>query len=142
MNQPVELPDVHERISGFAYSGFQRNQDPTEQLYPSTSELNSDLALLGREAEAIRTYSSTDNANVPRLASDHGLLVTAGAWIDRRSAHNDDEIAALIRSVRENSNIERVIVGNEAILRGDISVADLIKKIKQVKRKVRVPVST
>src|SRR3954462_21379 len=89
MNQPVELPDVPERISGFAYSGFQRNQDPTEQLYPSVEELNSDLALLGRQAEAIRTYSSIDNANVPRLASDHGLLVTAGAWLDRRSAHNE-----------------------------------------------------
>jgi exo-beta-1,3-glucanase (GH17 family)/cellulose synthase/poly-beta-1,6-N-acetylglucosamine synthase-like glycosyltransferase len=142
MNQPVQLPDVPERISGFAYSGFQRSQDPTEQLYPSADELSSDLALLGRQAEAIRTYSSIDNANVPRLASDHGLLVTAGAWLDRRSAHNEDEIAALIRAVKENSNIERVIVGNEAILRGDVTVADLIKKIKLVKRKVRVPVST
>ena len=79
---------------------------------------------------------------MPRLAADYGLFVTAGAWLDTRIQNNEQEIAALIRAVRQNHNIERVIVGNESILRGDLTVADLVKKIKLIKKKVGVPVST
>src|SRR5258706_2250048 len=142
LNQPQTLPDAPARISGFAYSGYQRNQDPNAQAFPTSEELIADLALLARQSDRIRTYSSVDNASVPRLAADQGLLVTAGAWLDKRTQRNENEIAGLIRAVRENRNIDRVIVGNEAILRGDLTVADLIKKIKSIRKKVTVPVST
>src|SRR6185369_15561227 len=142
LNQPLNLPDAPPRISGFAYSGYQRHQDPNGTSLPTASELMADLALMARQSDRIRTYSSTDNAEVPRLAADQGLFVTAGAWLDRRLQHNENEIAALIRAVRQNQNIERVIVGNESILRGDLTVPELVKKIKLIKKKVAVPVST
>ncbi len=141
-NRPLDLQDAPERISGFAYSGFQRNQDPTKLIFANSRELSADLALLAAQTNRIRTYSSIDHAEVPRLAADHGLTVAAGAWLDTRAMNNEDEIAALIKAVRENRNVNRVIVGNEVILRGDLSVAELIKKIKFVKRRVSVPVST
>ena len=71
-----------------------------------------------------------------------GLRVAAGAWLDRRDENNEREIAALVRLARENPNVDRVVVGNESILRGDLSVPALIADITRVKRKVRVPVST
>ena len=143
LNQPLNLPDAPPRIGGFAYSGYQRDQDPTKgQAFPTAGELMADLALLAQQSDRIRTYSSVDNADVPRLAAEQGLIVTAGAWLDTRIEHNEKELAALISAVRQNKNIERVIVGNEAILRGDLTVADLVKKIKLIKKKVGVPVST
>src|SRR6187455_3088374 len=141
LNQPLNLPDAPPRVGGFAYSGYQRNQDPTKgQAFPTAGELMADLALLAQQSDRIRTYSSVDNADVPRLAAEQGLIVTAGAWLDTRIEHNEKELAALISAVRQNKNIERVIVGNEAILRGDLTVADLVKKIKLIKKKVGVPV--
>ena len=60
--------------------------------------------------------------------------------------------AALIRMANQNPNIERVLVGNENILRWDgqkdlrdpnaTSPAQLIREIRNVKRNVKVPVST
>src|SRR6476620_679594 len=103
LNQPLNLPDAPPRISGFAYSGYQRNQDPTKgQAFPTAGELMADLALMAQQSNRIRTYSSIDNGEVPRLAADYGLFVTAGAWLDTRSQNNEQEIAALIRAVRQN----------------------------------------
>ena len=65
---------------------------------------------------------------------------------------NAEETRALIRMANQNPNIERVLVGNENILRWDgqkdlrdpnaTSPAQLIREIRNVKRNVKVPVST
>ena len=141
-NQPSAHPDWTGHVHGLAYSGFQRDQDPTKKRFPTQEELATDMALLAKVTNGIRTYTSTENPNVPELAAHVGLKVTAGAWLDTREENNEKEIQALVQSVRENSNVNRVIVGNEAILRGDVTVRDAIRYIKQVRGKVRVPVST
>ena len=38
LNRPLNLQDAPERISGFAYSGFQRDQDPTKLVFPNARE--------------------------------------------------------------------------------------------------------
>ena len=86
-----------------------------------------------------------------------------GAWIysaseakqqfgREASEVNAEETRALIRMANQNPNIERVLVGNENILRWDgqknlrdpnaTSPAQLIREIRNVKRNVKVPVST
>src|SRR4029078_6343115 len=65
---------------------------------------------------------------------------------------NAEETRALIRMANQNPNIERVPVGNENILRwaaqrdrrypSATSPAQLIREIRNVKRNVKVPVST
>ena len=139
---PLALPDGPEKVHGVAFSGFQRHQDPTASIFPTEDELAADLDRVAAYADRVRTYSSTENAEAVRLAGMRGLRVTAGAWLDRRDENNEREIAALVRLARENPNVDRVIVGNESILRGDLSVPALIADITRVKRKVRVPVST
>ena len=142
MNRPLAMPESPPFVTGFAYSAFQRDQDPGQGRYPSDAEIDRDLTILSQYTDRIRTYMSTENPQVPALAARHGLKVAAGAWLDRRFEHNDDEIAALIRSARENRSIDRVIVGNETLLRGDLTPPQLINYLKQVKRRVRVPVTT
>jgi len=139
---PLVLPDGPDKVAGVAFSGYQRGQDPTQGRFPSEAELAADLDRVAAYADRVRTYSSTENAAVVRLAGMRGLRVTAGAWLDRRDGNNEREIAALVRLARENPNVDRVMVGNESILRGDLSVPALIADITWVKRKVRVPVST
>lgn len=129
-------------VQGFAYSGFQRHQDPREGTYPTESDLRGDLQLLSEHTQHIRTYSSVANENVPVMAAEYGLKVTAGAWLGTDRANNEREMAALERSARKASNVQAIIVGNESVLRGDLTVKELTAYIKRVRGKLGVPVTT
>src|SRR5215510_2209473 len=114
---PLALPDGPDKVRGVAFSGYQRDQDPTQGHFPTADELAADLDRVAAYADRVRTSSSTENAEAVRLAGLRGLRVTAGAWLDRREENNEREVAALVRLARENPNVDRVIVGNESILR-------------------------
>ncbi|MDR2688924.1 MAG: benzoate transporter, partial [Azoarcus sp.] len=47
-------------IKGFAYNGFQRDQSPLLGTYPSPAEVASDLDLLARHTDSLRTYGVRD----------------------------------------------------------------------------------
>ena len=100
------------------------------------------MAVLAQHTTRIRTYSSNELPMLPALAEEKQLYVTAGVWLDSREDNNEKEIRALEQAVRVNSSIERVIVGNEQILHGAFTPAELILKIREVKRRARKPVST
>ena len=142
-NPAADFVDWEESgVQGFAYSGFQRHQDPREGNYPTEADFRSDLQLLAEHTQHIRTYASAPNENLPRLASEYGLKVTAGAWLSTDAVANDREMAALVRSVRGAGNVQAVIVGNESILRGDLTVKELSAYLKRVRGKLGVPVTT
>src|SRR3546814_2820532 len=90
---------------------------------PSEAEIASDIALLSGKVHRLRTYASTGIlGEVPRIAEAYGLEVTAGAWIDKDLARNQDEVARLIRISLMDRNVDHLIVGNEALLREDVTV--------------------
>ncbi len=142
LNQPKQVPDWDGRIGGFAYSPYQRFQSPLKLIFPTGDEIDADLKLLARRSERIRTYSSLENPAIPAIAKKYGLKVLAGTYLDHRIQRNEDEIAALVDSTRHNDNIDRVMVGNETLLRGDMSIDALIGYIDRVRAQVKVPVST
>jgi exo-beta-1,3-glucanase (GH17 family)/cellulose synthase/poly-beta-1,6-N-acetylglucosamine synthase-like glycosyltransferase len=141
-HRPADVPDFSGRIDGFAFSAFQRYQSPLENTYPSVEELDRDLRVLARHGRSVRTYASTESVAIPRLALQYGLKVTQGAWLDRRLENNDLEVRALIGLVRAYPNIERVVVGNEAILRSDLTASQLIPYLDRAREALDVPVST
>ncbi|HEY8012092.1 MAG TPA: glycosyltransferase [Rudaea sp.] len=142
VNQPKQVPDWDGKIGGFAYSPYQRFQNPLKLIFPTSDEIDADLKLLATRSERIRTYSSLENPAIPAIAKKYGLKVLAGTYLDHRIQRNEDEIAALIDSTRRNDNIDRVMVGNETLLRGDMSIDALIGYIDRVRAQVKVPVST
>ena len=145
LNRAPESPPWTGRIGGFAFNGFQRDQSPLpgdDQSYPTDDELGADIKMLAQYSDRLRTYSAIDAASVPRLAAQYGIKVTAGAWLSTDLERNDLEIKALIQLMRDNANIERVMVGNETLLRGDLTVPELIRYVDTIKRRARVPVST
>jgi exo-beta-1,3-glucanase (GH17 family)/cellulose synthase/poly-beta-1,6-N-acetylglucosamine synthase-like glycosyltransferase len=140
---PLVLPDGPERVHGVAFNGFAPGEDPTLGDRPTADALAADLERVAAFARRVRTYSSLDHAEVPRIAGRQGLRVTAGAWLDRRPANNELELAAVLRVARERRAVDRVIVGNEAVLRGDLTPAELVAYLKRAKKQLRrVPVST
>ncbi len=141
-NRALPLINVKPAVHGFAYSAFRTDQSPFQGEYPSTAELVQDLDLLKKHSNRIRVYSSIDNAEVTALAAKRNMTVIAGAWINKDSKANAREIAALQEKLKNYSNIERATVGNEAILRGDISPEDLIVYLDAVRASTDVPIST
>ncbi|HMU16852.1 MAG TPA: glycosyltransferase family 2 protein, partial [Thauera aminoaromatica] len=142
LNRSTEFIGTNQSIKGFAYNGFQRDQSPLKGTYPTRAELASDLDLLGRYSDGLRTYGVNDMPELLDLAGERDMLVTAGAWIDARPESNAREVAALIEAARKMRHIERVMVGNEAILRGDVTVDELIVYLDEVRKAIRKPVST
>lgn len=141
-NRGAEFIGATQSIKGFAYNGFQRDQSPLTGKFPTDAQLASDLDLLARSADNLRTYGITDLPNLLAIAGERDLQVTAGAWLDRDAETNDKEIAALLLAAKKMRHVERLMVGNEAILRGDLTAEQLIVYLDRVRKLARKPVSS
>jgi exo-beta-1,3-glucanase (GH17 family)/cellulose synthase/poly-beta-1,6-N-acetylglucosamine synthase-like glycosyltransferase len=144
LNRPEQETPWPARIQGFAFAPMRLGQSPVEHLLPTPEEIDADLALLAGKTHAVRTYTVEGSLGViPRLAQGHGLNVTVGAWLDGDLEKNEVEIARLLEITRANyANTVRVIVGNEAVLRGDLSVAQMTDYLDRVRAELEVPVSS
>lgn len=133
---------VMDRLQGVSYSPFRPGHDPAKGLYPSAAQIEEDMALLKGKVEAIRTYGSVNLEQIPPLAGKYGLRVIAGVWLGSDDKLNDQEVEAAIALANRHPNITAIIVGNEAILRGDCTAAEVIAYVRKVKSQVCVPVTT
>jgi len=148
-NRPEQEPPWPSRIQGFSFSPFQLGQSAIDGIYPSEVEIDTDLSLLADKTNAVRTYSVQGiQARIPAMARKHKLNVTLGAWISADFERNEAEIAAVIQLTRDNwRNVVRVVVGNESLLREEVSAKQLCDYIDRVQAAIRdagsrVPVST
>ena len=142
-NRPTAEPAWPDRIQGFAFQPYQKDQDAIAQDEPTVAQIDSDLALLEGKTNAIRTYSTLGTlGQVPALAQRHGIRVALGTWLDTDRVRNEREIEQAIRLARRHRNVVRVIVGNEVLLRGDLTRADLFAHLDHVRGATRQPVST
>jgi exo-beta-1,3-glucanase (GH17 family)/cellulose synthase/poly-beta-1,6-N-acetylglucosamine synthase-like glycosyltransferase len=143
-NQPEIEPPWPSRIQGFSFSPMQAWNDPTKQEMPTEAEIESDLQLLANTTNAIRTYTVEGvQAKIPALARKYGINVTLGAWLSEDLEQNEQQIETVIRLAKENyRNVIRVIVGNEVILRNDLTVKQVSGYLDRVRKALNVPVST
>jgi exo-beta-1,3-glucanase (GH17 family)/cellulose synthase/poly-beta-1,6-N-acetylglucosamine synthase-like glycosyltransferase len=109
----------------------------------SAAQIRTDLAVIAQRARAVRTYSSTQGLElVPKIAGELGLKVTLGIWIDKDDARNEREIASALDLARANSNVTRLVVGNETVFRHERTADDMARIVERVKRHSPVPVAT
>ena len=142
-NRPQQEESYLGEIKGFSFSPFQRGEDPAKDKYPTPSEINGDLALVSKDVRAVRTYSVLNGMDeVAPLARHHNLRVTAGAWINGDPENDKLEVDGVINLARANRNVDHIIVGNEALLRADIDIDQLIQYLRKVRKGQRAPVST
>jgi exo-beta-1,3-glucanase (GH17 family)/cellulose synthase/poly-beta-1,6-N-acetylglucosamine synthase-like glycosyltransferase len=143
INRPKTDVDWQGMIRGVSFSPYGKEDSPILGKLPSAEAIDRDLALVAGKVAMVRSYSALDGMEVvPALARKYGLKTMVGAWIDTRLGRNEAEIRSAISLTRNNKNVERVIVGNEAIHRGDVTLPQLTRYIRRVKEKVKVPVST
>lgn len=130
-------------LDSVSFAPFRRGQGPLVKIFPTPEQVEEDLASLQGIARGVRTYTSLEGVGVvPALAGRYGLDVTHSAWLGRELDVNEKEIAALIEQAnRYPDTIKRVIVGNEVLLRKDLTADQLIGYIRRVKAAVKQPVS-
>jgi exo-beta-1,3-glucanase (GH17 family)/glycosyltransferase involved in cell wall biosynthesis len=141
-NLPNGPDNWNEPVRGFAFTAYQRYQNPMKGDVSTDPEIDSDLRLIKRYSPRIRTYSMLENPQTARLAEKEGLDLMAGAQIDTRLENNEREIDALIAQAhRFPKTITRVIVGNEVLFRGDLKPEQVMSYLDRVRAAVKQPVS-
>jgi exo-beta-1,3-glucanase (GH17 family)/cellulose synthase/poly-beta-1,6-N-acetylglucosamine synthase-like glycosyltransferase len=142
-NRPVDEQPWRGELRGLSFAPYTDAHNPMSKVDPTPEEISRDLKAVASVARSVRTYTTQGTMmQVPRLAWKQGLTVTAGAWISGDLEANKREIANLIDMTRSNGNITQLIVGNESVLRADVTVPELIQYIRAVKALTPLPVST
>ena len=125
------------KLQCVSYAPFEKDDSPLmmeKGLVISENLVRKDLQLLSKYTDCIRTYSTVGLEMIPKIARENNLKMLMGAWVNGDEKPTRLEIDTLIKLAKENKDIVRaVIVGNEALLRGDLSDVKLYEYIKEVK---------
>lgn len=126
------------KLQCLSYAPFGKDESPFDfdrGLKLSKERIDKDLELLAKYTSCIRTYSSTGLEDIPTLARKHGLKMWLGAWVSSDPVLTKKEIANMIALAKANADIiETVVVGNEALLRREVSAPQLVAYIEEVKK--------
>lgn len=130
-------------INGVSFTPYRNDHNPATNSFPTRTEIEEDVKTVAPYVRSVRTYSVTNGLEaVPELARKHGLWATIGAWVGKFPRDNLQELNAVIALAHDNPNVNRILVGNEAILRGDVTVDEMVDMLRWAKRRVKVKVST
>ena len=93
--------------------------------------------------DCVRTYSVDFGLdNVPEIAQRYGLKVLLGLWVSSHADRTQYQISNGVALANRFPGVVRaVIVGNEVLLRGEVSPAMLAEMIRGVKARVKMPVT-
>jgi exo-beta-1,3-glucanase (GH17 family) len=138
---PID-PDA--KLLCVSYAPFRGAQTP---LVPTThitaEQIAQDLAQLAKISDCVRTYSIENGLDqVPGLAAKVGLKVIQGIWLGSDRLKNAAQVSTVIGLTKQYPDvISAVVVGNEVLLRGEMTASDLVTTIRAVKSQVTVPVT-
>jgi len=119
-------------IHGLCFSPYIGGQSPGSKI--GEAQIRERLAIVCPHARWVRSFSCTDgHEQTPRIAKEMGLKTLVGAWLGTDAAINDREMAGVI-AVARAGHADIVAVGNEVLLREDMSEEELIAHIERVKK--------
>jgi exo-beta-1,3-glucanase (GH17 family) len=148
LGAPVRLPPSPLANGGklycVSYGPFRDGQDPlVEGTYVAPQQIDDDLTLLSHYTDCVRTYSIDNGQDqVAAIAQRHGMKVLQGILLSPKPDVNRRQIATVITLAKKYPDVIRaIVVGNEVLLRGDMSVTDLEAILREVKAQVSQPVT-
>lgn len=118
-------------IHGISFSVYLEGQGPGSQI--SEAQIRERMKIIQPYVEWVRSFSCVDgNELIPKIAHEFGLKTLVGAWLGDDLEKNEEEINGVIE-VAKAGYADMVAVGNEVLLRGDLSEDDVLEYIKRVK---------
>jgi exo-beta-1,3-glucanase (GH17 family) len=127
-----------------SYAPFRGKQNPRiPGLIISPEQIAEDLAEIAKISQCVRTYSFDNGLDkVPELAAKVGLKVLLGVWIGSSRLKNALLIETAISLAKDYPGVvTALIVGNEVLLRGDMTASDLRETIRSARARVSIPVT-
>ena len=139
----VVPPDAGHVIESLSFNIDVRKKASPEEQRRRIEEIEDRIERIAEVTKGLRTYSvQAELARVPEIAARHDLTVTLGAWIGKDETRNRDEIEGVVLLAAQNRNVRSIVVGNETVLRKERTVEELIASLREVRRRVHVPVSS
>ena len=125
---------LEQKIHGLSFSPLLEGQGPGTEV--SAEQIRERLAIIAPFTRWIRTFSCTDgNEHIPAIAREFGLKTLVGAWLDDDREKNEVEIQNAI-SIADAGHADILGIGNEVLLRGELTEAELIEYLERVKTAV------
>ncbi|MCU0374491.1 MAG: glycosyl hydrolase family 17 protein [Chitinophagaceae bacterium] len=118
-------------VHGFCFSLYEDGQQPGDII--SESQVRRRMQKLKPHTQWIRSFSCTEgNEYIPKVAKEMGMKTLVGAWLGNDAEVNRKEIDGLI-ALAQQGLVDIAAVGNEVMYRKDLTEAELIAFIKEVK---------
>lgn len=128
-----------------SYAPFRRaGSSPNDPgLIIPAQAIERDLARLATVSRCVRIYGMANGLDqVPAIARRLGLRVWLGAWIGSDARLNRTELERALALAAENADIvDRLVVGSETLLRGELPPAVLARLLAEARRRSPVPVA-
>ncbi len=146
LGRPIALPDSPTaKIACVSYAPFRlKGETPFDiHAFIPPERIDADLKALSTRFDCVRTYSMGQGLGaVPDLAGRYGMKVLMGIWLGRDPAANEREIQlGLAAARRDHDSLRGIVVGNEVLLRGELSEKELAGYIARVNKATDVPVT-
>ena len=119
-------------LHGLCFSPYLEGQNIGDQL--SQTQISKRMEVIAPYTNWVRSFSCTEgNQHTPKIAKAKGLKTMVGAWIGNDENQNEKEIIAQIK-LGKSGLIDIAVVGNETLMRGELSEEKLIAYINKVKK--------
>jgi glycoside/pentoside/hexuronide:cation symporter, GPH family len=126
-------------LHGMCFSPYLEGQDIGDKL--SEDQISRRMNIIAPYTKWVRSFSCTDgNEYIPKVAKEKELKTMVGAWIGDDLTQNEKEISALIK-LGKSGLVDIAVVGNETLMRKELTEQQLIAYINRVKRALpKIPV--
>jgi exo-beta-1,3-glucanase (GH17 family) len=125
---------LQEKIHGLSFSPYVEGQGPGTLI--TEEQIIQRLSMIESNTNWIRSFSCTEgNENIPKIATERGLKTMVGVWLDDDLDNNELELNNAI-ALAKAGYVNILAVGNEVLLRGDLTQAQLISYITRAKEAV------
>jgi exo-beta-1,3-glucanase (GH17 family)/cellulose synthase/poly-beta-1,6-N-acetylglucosamine synthase-like glycosyltransferase len=139
----VYAPEVTGRVASLSYMPGRDLPSGAKPGAVTAEQIDTDLGILADWTDSVRTYNATRGMeDLPGIAAKHGLSVTLGVWVETDPVSTRREMEAAIGAAQHYPNVRSLIVGNEALLRKEITVDELIALLREVRARTMLPVTT
>lgn len=121
-------------MHGIGFSPYVEGQKPGDII--TEEQIRRRMEIIRPYTKWVRSFSCTEgNELIPKIAKEYGIKTLVGAWLGKDDKINQQEIKNLIAIAKEGY-VDIAAVGNEVMLRGDLTEDELIAFINKVKQAI------
>jgi len=121
-------------MHGLCFSPYEEGQKPGEQI--TEEQIRRRMEIISPYTDWVRSFSCTEgNELIPKVAREFGIKTMVGAWLGDDPKINEQEVTNLIQMAKEGY-VDIAAVGNEVLLRGDLTEDELLGFMHRVKEAI------